>query len=112
MHPKAGAAGTPPEPAQAAKAPGTQPAGKGSPPTLTFSAILRRKGGLPQAQADPDGFSLKTFPENLGGPGRHGLGRSSRPVSGDQAAPWLPCGVLSSPFCPAPAFLRPEWADW
>ena len=101
IDPEAGAAGTPPEPAQAVKAPGMQPAGKGSPPTPSCSRpFCAGRAGSPKPRWGPDGFSLKTFPENLGDPGQHGLGHSSRPVSGEQAVPWLPCGVLSKSLLP------------
>lgn len=38
---------------------------------IVFSAIPHRKGQAPpKPRQSPDGFSLKTFPENLGNPGQ------------------------------------------
>lgn len=72
-----------------AETPGLQPARKAPPATIALSAILcREKTGSLKPVQSPDGFSLKTLPENLGDPRQHGWWQS--PAFGEPAAllPW------------------------
>lgn len=91
-----------------AKVPGMQLAGKGYPShdhVLDHSA--HERAGSPIPRWSPDGFSLKTCPENLEDPGKLGLEHCSSPASREQASLWLPCDVPSkSLLCFSSVFLH------
>lgn len=68
-----------------AETPGLQTATEAPPAMIALLAILcREKTGSPKPGRSPDGFSLKTLPENLGDPGQHGWWQS--PAFGEPAA--------------------------
>lgn len=79
-----------------AKVPGMQPARKAYPSYDHIGGhCAQETAGSPMARWSPDGFSLKTVPENLCDPGKPRLGHCSSLASRKQAAPRVPCGVPS-----------------
>lgn len=88
-----------------AETPGLQPAGKAphTPAMIALLAILcREETGSPKPEWSSDGFSLKTFPENLGDPGQHGQWQSPSPVSSIRGASCLLAALRGARQSPSP----------